>query len=196
LDLLVSALSGPLEFDKEKWIAILKLGTLWSMHLVSRSDQLAASIGSSLIQPTKVRTKALAHLESSGLDSKEKATIGMQYGVSQFFIEGSTDLAKGGFEASDIDNLGDSMGYATLSRLLLVRSMARETHVALPLDKLKCLQCSATLVSKQTNSTTQDASPGLGSLPVAEPSHSGPLYGIGESGSMHLLPIEHREPHS
>ncbi|TEB37000.1 hypothetical protein FA13DRAFT_1092749 [Coprinellus micaceus] len=80
---------------------------------------------------------ALAHLESSGLDSKEKATIGMQYGVSQFFIEGSTDLAKGGFEASDIDNLGDSMGYATLSRLLLVRSMARETHVALPLDKLK-----------------------------------------------------------
>ncbi|TEB18450.1 hypothetical protein FA13DRAFT_1745765, partial [Coprinellus micaceus] len=61
--------------------------------------------------------------------------------------------------------------------------MARETHVALPLDKLKCLQCSATLVSKQTNSTTQDASPGLGSLPVAEPSHSGPLYGIGESGT-------------
>ena len=154
------------------------------MHLVSTRYQLAASTSSPLTRSIKVRTKALAHLESSGLDCKEKATIGMQYGVSQFFVEGSSDLARGGFEASDIENLGDAMGYATLARLLLVRNMATETHVSLPLGKLRCLQCSAPLVSTQSVSATQATSPNLGPQAGTEPTLPGPSYGMGRVPGM------------
>ncbi|KAF6752806.1 hypothetical protein DFP72DRAFT_1132241 [Ephemerocybe angulata] len=84
--------------SKEHWVHVLKLATLWDMQ--------------------EIQETAIAELEGLNLGQIEKIRLAKEYWVSDWLVEGLTDIVQTWGTSTTLDELGRELGWEAAARLV------------------------------------------------------------------------------
>ncbi|KAH6908553.1 hypothetical protein BKA70DRAFT_272378 [Coprinopsis sp. MPI-PUGE-AT-0042] len=124
----------PLLLNKQEWISVLKLATIWQMD--------------------NARNVAIDKLSSLELSPIEKIQHGSEYHVSAWFKEGIAAIASD-FYSYKMEEIGNILGWRTTALILCTRDKAKPKASHEWTKDWVCIECGAAVEGRSAGSQRQ-----------------------------------------